>query len=240
MVNNWLKKLQPVLFPSTCRLCRAAGLPGLELCPACLSELPWLAHSCSRCALPLPREAGITLCFNCIKTQPSVDRCTALFEYRPPVDRWIQDLKFAQDLATARFLGELLASKLAVENEERPAIVLPVPLHRKRLAERGYNQALEIARSLSEKGYRLDPRCCRRHKATSAQSDLPASARKQNVRNAFSVSRCLDGRRMLLIDDVMTTGATLNELARTLKNAGAERVEAWVIARTGHKNGDRF
>jgi len=240
MVNKWLKKLQPVLFPSTCRLCRAAGLPGLELCSACLAELPWITHSCSRCGLPLPREADITLCFDCIKKQPSVDRCTALFAYRPPVDRWIQDLKFAQDLAAAGFLGELLASRMTPDSAERPAVVVPVPLHRKRLAQRGYNQALEIARSLSQKGYRLDPGCCQRHKATSAQSDLPASARKGNVRNAFSVSRLLEGRRVLLIDDVMTTGATLNELARTLKSAGAERVEAWVIARTGQKNGDRF
>jgi ComF family protein len=136
-------------------------------------------------------------------------------------------------------LGELLASKPASDRGEKTAIVVPVPLHRKRLAERGYNQALEIARSLPENGYRLDPDCCQRHKPTSAQSDLPASARKGNVRNAFSVSRRLEGRRVLLIDDVMTTGATLNELARTLKKAGAERVEARVIARTGQKNGDR-
>jgi ComF family protein len=147
-------------------------------------------------------------------------------------------MKFAQDLATTRLLGELLARKIALDNVARAAIVLPVPLHRKRLAERGYNQALEMAHSLTRKGYRLDPTGCRRHKATSAQSDLPASARKQNVRNAFSVCRCLEGHRVLLIDDVMTTGATLNELARTLKNAGAERVEACVIARTGHNIAD--
>jgi ComF family protein len=237
MVYQWIKKLQPVLFPSTCRLCRAPGLPGLELCPACRAELPWIAHSCRRCALPLPRNAGITICFDCINTQRSLDRCTALFEYRPPVDRWIQNLKFSQDLAAAGLLGQLLAGKIPANNRERPATALPVPLHRKRLSERGYNQALEIARSLPEKGYRLDPTCCRRHKATSAQSNLPASARKGNVRNAFSVSLPMEGSRLLLIDDVMTTGATLNELARTLKNAGAERVDAWVIARTGQKNG---
>jgi len=237
MVNNWLKTLQNILFPSTCRLCRATGLPNLELCPACLAELPWLVHSCSRCALPLPLDADITICFNCLNRQPSVDRCTALFDYQPPVDRWIQDLKFGQDLAAARLLGELLVSKLSEDHVKGTTIVLPVPLHRKRLAERGYNQALEIARSLSEKGYQLAPGCCQRHKATSAQSDLPARARKGNVRNAFSVPRRLEGHRVLLIDDVMTTGATLNELARTLKNAGAERVEASVIARTGHKNG---
>jgi len=240
MVYKWTKKLQSVIFPSTCRLCRASGLPGLELCPACRAELPWIAHSCSRCAIPLPLDESITLCSNCINTGPSLDRCTALFEYRPPVDRWIQDLKFAQDLATAGLLGQLLAGKTPANSREKPAIVLPVPLHRKRLSERGYNQALEIARSLSGKGYRLDPGCCQRHKATSAQSDLPASARKGNVRNAFSVSGLMEGIRVLLIDDVMTTGATLNELARTLKNAGTEQVEAWVIARTRQKNGDRF
>ena len=149
----------------------------------------------------------------------------------PPVDGWIQSLKFAQDLATARLLGELLASNMAPDSRTEPAVVLPVPLHRKRLAERGYNQALEIARSLRRQGYRLYPSQCRRHRATSAQSDLPASARKGNVRNAFSTSGSLEGRRVLLIDDVMTTGATLNELAGTLKNAGAERVEARLIAR---------
>jgi ComF family protein len=233
MVYNWTKTLQSILFPSICRLCRAAGLPGLELCPNCRAELPWIAHGCRRCALPLPVDSDVSLCSNCINKPPSLDACDALFAYRPPVDRWIQDLKFSQDLATARLLGELLASNMAQHSRIKPAMVLPVPLHRKRLAERGYNQALEIARPLSKKGYRLDPICCRRHKPTSAQSDLPASARNKNVHNAFSAIRPLDGLRVLLIDDVMTTGATLNELARTLKKAGAERVEARVIARTG-------
>jgi ComF family protein len=177
---------------------------------------------------------------DCINKQPSLDSCSALFAYRAPVDGWIQDLKFAQDLATARLLGSLLASRITPDDRERPALVLPVPLHRKRLAERGYNQALEIARSLTQKDYQLDPCCCQRHRATSAQSNLPASVRKQNVHNAFSVSRLPVGAHVLLIDDVMTTGATLNELARTLKRAGADRVEAWVIARTGHKSDGTF
>lgn len=232
MVYKWTKTLQSLLFTPTCRLCRAPGLPGLELCPSCRAELPWIKHSCNRCALPLPLDAGITLCFDCINKQPSLDSCSALFAYRAPVDGWIQDLKFAQDLATARLLGSLLASRITPDDRERPALVLPVPLHRKRLAERGYNQALEIARSLTEKDYQLDPCCCQRHRATSAQSNLPASVRKQNVHNAFSVSRLPVGAHVLLIDDVMTTGATLNELARTLKRAGAESVEARVIART--------
>jgi len=232
MVYKWTNKLQSLLFPPTCRLCRAPGLPGLELCSSCRAELPWIRHSCSCCALPLSLDAGTTLCVKCMGKQPSLDSCSALFAYRTPVDGWIQDLKFAQDLSTAGLLGSLLASRITSDDREQPAIVLPVPLHRKRLAERGYNQALEIARSLTGKDYQLDPCCCQRHRATSAQSNLPASVRKQNVHNAFSVSRLPVGAHVLLIDDVMTTGATLNELARTLKRAGAETVRARVIART--------
>ena len=232
MVYNWSETLQSWLFPSICRLCRAPGLPGLELCRDCRAELPWIERGCRRCALPLPQNTGITLCFKCITEQGPLDACSALFSYRPPVDRWIQDLKFAQDLATARLLGGLLADRMSDGEQEIPAVVLPVPLHRNRQAERGYNQALEIARCLSRRGYRLDSACCRRHKPTSAQSGLPAAARRGNVRNAFSVSHIPDGHRVLLIDDVMTTGATLNELARSLKETGVERVEAWVIARS--------
>jgi len=149
-----------------------------------------------------------------------------------PIDQWIQQLKFRQDLTTARLLGELLAQQVPANNNDRPVNLLPVPLHRSRLRMRGYNQALEIARPLVRKGYPLQPAVCRKHKATTAQSDLPARERRRNVRGVFSVTRPLQGEHFLLVDDVLTTGATLNELARTLKNAGAERVEAWVIART--------
>jgi ComF family protein len=162
-----------------------------------------------------------------------------LFSYNSPVDGWIQGLKFDQDLAVAALLGRLLVETLPSFHNGCSATVLPVPLHRNRLRERGYNQALEIARPLVRKGYRLDPRCCRRHKATTAQSKLPAASRKGNLRDAFAVTRPVEGESFLLVDDVITTGATLNELARTLKKAGAARVEARVIARTLVRKGDR-
>lgn len=238
MVYNWLNKLQQELFPTTCRLCLAPGLPGLELCSDCRSELPWLQHACPGCALPLPLQSGPTHCPACLKAPPALDHCQALFRYRPPVDRWIQDLKFHQDLGAARLLGRLLAETMP---EPEPALrVLPVPLHRRRLRQRGYNQALEIARPLLKNGLRLETDCCRRHRASAAQSGLPSAKRRANVRGVFSVTRPLAGSRLLLVDDVMTTGATLNELARTLKNAGAEWVEAWVVARTENKNGDGY
>jgi ComF family protein len=208
------------------------------LCPDCRAELPWLGHRCRRCALPLPPEAQVTLCADCQISPPALDSCQALFAYQEPVKQWLQGLKFNGDLGAGRLLGELVVQQLSGNGSGVPPAVVPVPLHRSRLRQRGYNQSLEIARPLRRHGYSLAPDLCRRSKATSAQSDLPARMRAANVRNAFYATRPLDGRHLLLIDYVMTTGATLNALARTLKRAGAARVDAWVIART-NKNGDR-
>jgi ComF family protein len=148
------------------------------------------------------------------------------------VDHWIQSAKFNQDLAMARLLGQLLASASTPADSDQCPTLLPVPLHPRRLAQRGYNQALELSRPLLAQGYRLAPRNCRRRRHTSPQADLPAPARQQNVRGIFQVTGNLHGQRILLVDDVMTTGATLNELAATLKAAGAASVTAWVVART--------
>lgn len=235
MVYVWTKKLHTVLFPPRCSLCRAPAPAGLALCADCRAELPWVSHSCTRCALPLPPESDLSLCKKCIISPPAVDSCSALFDYRAPVDSWIQALKFAHDLASARLLGELLAAELVADKQASTATWVPVPLHRKRLAQRGYNQSLEIVRMLSDKGFMLDPYCCRRHRRTAPQSDLPAGARAGNVRDAFSVCRVPAGGRVLVVDDVMTTGATVNELARSFKQAGARWVGAWVIARTTYR-----
>lgn len=139
----------------------------------------------------------------------------------------------------AGLLGELLAQTTGPVSEHPRHLVIPVPLHRKRLAERGYNQAMEIVRPMRHKGYRIDTGTCRRVAPTRAQANLPARERRTNVRSAFSVNGRLDDQAIILVDDVMTTGATLDELAGRLKQAGARRVDAWVIARTLNMNGDR-
>jgi len=126
-------------------------------------------------------------------------------------------------------LGGMLAEQVTVTEG---STLVPVPLHRRRLRQRGFNQALEIARPLQARGYRIDARCCRRARYTPPQSKLPAKTRRHNLRNAFKVRHEVLGQRIVLIDDVFTTGATLNALADALKRAGAARVEAWVIART--------
>jgi ComF family protein len=231
MVYDWPNRLQHTLFPTSCRLCRGAGQPGLELCEGCRLELPWLTHACPLCALPLPGEGRPTLCSHCQKSRTHLDGCRALFVYAAPLDQWIQDLKFRHDLAAARLLGRLLADASPPGQDSGIASLLPVPLHRKRLAERGYNQALEIARPLGRLGYDIEVRCCIRARHTDAQSGLSATIRRKNIRGTFTVTQPVEGRRFILIDDVLTTGATLNELARTLKTAGAASVSAWVVAR---------
>ena len=129
----------------------------------------------------------------------------------------------------AKMLGNLLAERLP---EGKGSKLVPVPLHRRRLQQRGFNQALEIARPLQQRGYRIDSRCCTRTRHTPPQSELPATTRSHNLCDAFSVRRNIVGENIMLIDDVLTTGSTLNALAGVLKQAGAARVEAWVIART--------
>ena len=232
MVYNWSSRLQALLFPPRCHLCGGAGDQGRELCPGCLADLPWLGPSCVRCALPLP--AGTGPCATCQQHPPAFDRVVAPFRYAPPLDFLVRRLKFHQDLAMARLLGQLLAEHLAARPGPAPALILPVPLHRRRLAERGYNQTLEIGRELrSALGIPLERHVVRRVKDTAAQSRLPARARRQNLRDAFRLAAPLplNSRRLAILDDVMTTGSTVNELARLLKAAGAREVEVWVLAR---------
>lgn len=234
MVYNWLEKAQDCLFPRRCRLCLAPGHNGLELCADCLRDLPWLQHSCLRCALPLPAAAG-TLCGRCQSRPLAIDQCHSLFAYQYPLDHLIQRIKFQQDLVLLDSFGKLLAEQLQ-RRLIRVDRVLPVPLHSKRLAERGYNQSRELLRALQKSGnYKIDTACCKRTRATGTQSTLSARQRRSNLRGAFSVTEDVKGQHLLLVDDVLTTGSTLHEIARTLKKAGAAQVDAWVIARTANK-----
>ena len=232
MVYIWLNHIRRQIFPTHCRLCRAPGLPDLELCADCRDELPWLVRGCLTCARPLPDGSNTTLCSDCQNSKSELDSCIALFAYQAPVDQWIQGLKFNNDLATARMLGELMAAKMPICPTPEPISLVPVPLHRKRLVQRGFNQSVEIARPLRRLGYKLDLTSCIRRTHTIPQSELPARRRRSNLRGVFEARKQVKCRTVIIIDDVLTTGATLNELARTLRGAGAEKIHAWVISRT--------
>ena len=214
------------LLPQDCFLCAAPSRDSL-LCPACSAGLPYLtAERCPVCALPTP---SASICGACLKQPPHFDATQAVFRYETPVDSLIQALKYAHRLASADFLGRTLA-RLATPF--RPDMILPVPLSRARLAERGFNQAVEIARPLATAlGVPMELDHIHRHRDTTPQASLPWKERAKNIRHAFECEIDLTGKAVLLVDDVMTTGATLNELAMTLKTHGAARVENRVLAR---------
>ena len=231
MVYNWLDNTRNRLFPAQCCLCLAPGAQGQELCEGCRAELPWLGSTCRTCALPLTGEFS-DKCTRCLKTHPALDACHALFAYRSPIDDWIHALKFRHDLSVARLLGNMISEHASIASRSNRLQVLPVPLHPRRLAQRGYNQAKELARPLPKTGSPEMHCDCRRVRYTEAQSTLDRKQRSRNLRGIFRVTTSLKNQQVLLVDDVMTTGATLNELATELKHAGAGRVEAIVVART--------
>ncbi len=201
------------------------------LCEACAAELPWLGPACERCALPLPEGAG-TVCGRCLAEPPPIDRVHTLFRYAEPVSALIGDLKFRHRLWVARWCGDVLAAHLASVLERR-GVVIPVPLHAARLRERGFNQALEIARPLARGlGASLRPGWVVRCKPTAEQTALSAAARWRNLRGAFAWNGPSVPERVLLVDDVLTTGATAGALATLLKGVGVQRVEVVTVART--------
>ncbi len=212
-----------LLFGGACYVCR--GRAQALLCGACAADLPRLPDRlCPRCALPSP---GAAVCGRCLAQAPAYDATVAPLAYDFPADALVHALKFRGELSLAAFLGKLLAQRIA--HGEHIDLVIPVPLSPERLRSRGYNQALEIARHLPGK---LDFSCCVRERDAIPQMELPWAERQRNVRGAFACRRALAGAHVALVDDVMTTGATLDELARTLKRAGAARVVNWVVART--------
>jgi ComF family protein len=235
MVYNWLNRLQQSLYPPTCVLCGAEGADRRDLCGGCHTELPHNKHCCVVCALPLPAEGHGQVCGRCTRKRPLFDQCLAAFHYSDPADELVLDLKFRQRLVCARLLGELLGDYLLIHRAAAPLprILIPVPLHPRRLRERGFNQAIELARPIAKRlGIPLAHSLCRRDRLTPLQTGLSALARRRNLRGAFSVSGSIQTPHVALIDDVVTTGSTANELARLLKRNGVERVELWAACRT--------
>jgi len=232
MLARTVKRLASAVFGGSCFLCRGAVRDAREeglLCTACDADLPRLRQPCCpRCALASPDGA---LCGRCLAAAPHFDATWAALQYSFPTDVLVHALKFRGELALAALLARLLAERIA--GGERADILTAVPLSSARLRERGYNQSLEIARGIAHfASVRLEPQLAVRRRDTAAQSTLPWAERAGNVRGAFDCIRPLAGETVAVVDDVMTTGATLEEIARTLKRAGASRVLNWVVART--------
>jgi len=225
VLRRRMRAIANSLMPQDCFVCGTES--GAEsLCAACRAALPRQPPSCPVCAIPT--TAGAT-CGRCLHAPPAFDASRAAFAYAFPVDRVVQALKYRHRLALAGFFADALLPLLAPQ----AAVLLPMPLHVRRLRERGFNQAVEIARPLARaSGLPLEFDAVSRVLNTAPQASLPWKARSGNMRGAFRCDASFGGKTVIVVDDVMTTGATLDALARTLKLHGAARVENLVIART--------
>jgi len=198
-------------------------------CGACDAALPYLdAPHCPVCALPTP--AG-EVCGHCLKDPPLFTRTIAVFSYSFPLDKLVQAMKYGEQLALANAFAEKLA--LRIDKSDLPDGIVPMPLHPAKLRERGFNQSLLLAATVARKlNIELLASACQRVRDTPPQSALPWKERKRNVRNAFRCDKDLSGKRVALVDDVLTTGASLNALAEAVQKRGAAEISAWVVART--------
>lgn len=230
MFRALLERL-PVSVPGLCAVCHA--WPAQPVCHSCVTRFAQPRPRCQTCALPLP--AGVPRCGACLKAPPPLDACLAAVDYAFPWSDLITRFKFGATPGWAASLAQLLRSAPWVEPAlEAADLLLPMPLSRQRLQQRGYNQALVLARQLAPA--KTAPDLLLRLRDTPAQSALPRAERLRNVRGAFAVEPLrlaeLRGKRVVLLDDVMTSGASLFAAAQALREAGASHITGLVLART--------
>lgn len=229
--DRGVSAISRLLLPPVCLICGRSGRPDLDCCAGCEAELPVLDRACSQCGLSLPER--VRQCGRCIRRPPAFDATWAAWEYDGVVESLIHRFKFHRDLAAGRVLAGLAARRFVELGLVRPQALVPVPLHWRRQLWRGFNQSDMLCRDLARAlGGIPVAGLLQRRRATPAQSALPAARRGGNVRGAFR-ARPLGCRpaHVALVDDVMTTGATLAECARALKKSGVARVDVWVVAR---------
>ena len=244
MVNcqpNWMSQVYHRLrarvdgyVPRICLLCRGGVTGAIGVCSPCLDLLPYHQGGCVICASRLTVSTQ-TRCGMCQQWPPPYERVFALFDYQSPITQLIHNMKYHADLASLRVMAEVLAKAFNPDQLRAPfrsgCALIPVPLHRRRVRQRGFNQSLELAKFLSNR-WQLpyDAGACSRVKNSMSQTGLSASQRRKNVQNVFRVQRLLPPH-VIIVDDVMTTGATVRALSAVLKSSGVERVSVVVIAR---------
>ncbi len=194
-------------------------------------DMPYNRVSCPVCARS---TVNIRNCASCLQDPPNFHNCLAMYVYQHPVDALIREMKFNQRPEIIHSLGNDFAVWLSGRVDSQPEVMIPVPMHRHRMMQRGYNQALELARTLNKRlTIPIDSRYCRRIRNTPSQTDIPTKQRKANVRGAFDIPTPLNYRHVVIVDDVITTGSTVNELARLFSKAGVERIHVYALARAG-------
>lgn len=241
--NGWLG----FLFPPACVLCGESlrGYPqqpaddvGQRLCPGCYADLPFNQHACSRCAIPLPVDyaAEHRLCADCLQQPPPFQCSLSAFVYGQPLEWMVQQFKFnAQLMYAPLFVGLWLDYlRMLPESPVLPEALLSMPLHPARLRQRGFNQSLMLAAGLSKAlQIPLNAQDCRRVRDTPHQTGKSALQRRRNIKGAFEFVNTKHYQHLAIVDDVVTTGSSVSELARQLKRGGVQRVDVWSLARAG-------
>ena len=228
------------ILPGVCIACGYHSHRSIDLCRACEVDLPWLHNACRRCGLPL--EAADDPCLACALRPLPVEQTIAAFSYTFPVNHLIQQFKNQQDLASGKVLATLLGQHIMRVNPgfflssappDRQTLIVPAPLHPKKQRKRGFNQSKQVASILAELfKVKLDDQHLIRTKFTADQKLLSLAGRKQNVAHAFSMRRAFKGEKIILVDDVVTTGATVAAMAHCLLGGGATSVAVVALART--------
>lgn len=230
IIDKWLQ-LNRFVYGTRCLLCRARTGDNADCCPDCWADLPWLEHACEKCAVRLPADAATPVCGGC-RRRARFDRAVSAFAYEEPLRSLVTGLKFRGRREYARPLAAGLANCLAHADAPAPDVLIPVPLHPAGYRRRGFNQAELLARLIARRReIALDTRLLTRVQNSPPQSSLAASRRHANIRGAFQCRGPVHGKRVALVDDVMTTGATAVELSRVLRRAGAARVDIYCAAR---------
>ena len=227
-----LSKTMDYFYPPHCCLCGMATT-GAGLCRACAADLPLNSQCCKICALPMETGSEDYICSDCLQSPPPFHKIFSPFIYAQPLEWMIQQLKFNHQLYFARLLAEQMwQHKNVLKTAD---CIIPVPLHPRRLKQRGFNQSMEIARELGGLlSIPVDNGCCQRLVNTPAQTGKTASSRRRNIRGAFRYNGSHKKyRHVIVLDDVITTGSTVEALAEILVQQGVERIDVWSVARAG-------
>lgn len=237
MPNNFsqhLRQCVEILLPHYCILCGSSSQTYLDLCVGCLNDLPRIKTACAYCGIPLIHANSI--CGTCLKKRPLYNSLFAPFHYQHPINYIISAIKFRHKLSFTQLLGNLVAKELQQHIKLLPDVIIPIPLHPERLRDRGYNQALEIAKPISHLlQIPIDYSVCIRTKMTQQQTGLVLAERIKNIRNAFHVAHDFMAKKVAIVDDVVTTGSTVTELCKVLRAYGVEHIQVWSCARTSLK-----
>lgn len=244
----WRRRSVTRINPPRCLLCSALAQQGsTALCKNCVNELPYLEHACPLCMLPyssrFSRDRTTFVCGQCLATPPHFDQCIATFRYEQPINALLGGFKYSARLDYGVLLADLMVDRVLqhYSNDSLPDAIVPVPLHWRRLQQRGFNQSDLLARLIQRRIHRqcnrgklpIMQRLASRPVNTDSQVNMSLAARNRNMHKAFRIaSHTIPPRHLAIIDDVMTTGATVNELSRVLKSAGAESIAVWCVART--------